>query len=191
MGGMIFPRKEEIAGGSGGNGGWGSGGDGSNGRIAVYYENSFSAPFTPNYLYDTGAGTLDSIFADGYESNDLLAWTWSVTDLGDLAASSSADYYGHCGMAATIDDTNQLYVSDSAPADETSYRARIYMDPNGLTMAAGDSLDLLKGGASARSTSPCKCAAIPAATKCAPPSTTIPRPGPTPPGTLSATIGPP
>lgn len=139
-----------AAGGNGGAGAYapyGSGGAGSKGRIAVYYENSFSAGFTPNYLFNTGATIVDSIFEDGFESGDFTAWSTSVTDSGDLAVTTSADFYGQYGMAATINDTNQLYVQDASPTDETGYRARFYLDPNGLTMGAGDVLNLLMGGA--------------------------------------------
>jgi hypothetical protein len=41
-------------------------------------------------------------------------------------------------MQVVIDDNNVLYVADDTPNAESHYRARFYLDPNGLTMASGN-----------------------------------------------------
>jgi len=53
-------------------------------------------------------------------------------------------------MKAVIDDTTAIYVQDdpssgSGPNNETQYRARFYVNPNSITMANGDILDLFNG----------------------------------------------
>ena len=42
-------------------------------------------------------------------------------------------------MAALIDNTTIMYVTDDSPISEARYRARFYFDPNSLTMANNDS----------------------------------------------------
>jgi hypothetical protein len=51
-------------------------------------------------------------------------------------------------MQATINDSAPLYVTDASPAAEPRYRARFWFNPNGITMAGGDThtiLDALDG----------------------------------------------
>jgi hypothetical protein len=76
----------------------------------------------------------DLIFADGFESGDLSAWsTFSETGGGDLAPSgASALGATATGLQALVDDTAALYVRDDSPAGEGRYRARFYFDPNGF-----------------------------------------------------------
>lgn len=69
----------------------------------------------------------------------------AVNDSGDLAASNSADYWGLQGMQAVVDDNTPIYVQDDTPNSETQDRTRFYLNPNGLTMAGGDILDLFTG----------------------------------------------
>jgi RHS repeat-associated protein len=113
------------------------------GRIAVYYENTFSGNFTPGYLQKQD--TADTLFNADFETANLSQWTSNVNDAGDLSASDSADYWGLYGMKAVIDDTAALYVQDDTPNNETQYRARFYFNPNSLTMASGDILELFTG----------------------------------------------
>ncbi len=89
--------------------------------------------------------TSDLIFANGFETGTLSAWSSSVTDSGDLSATSAAALVGSRGMAAVIDDTNTLYVTDGAPSAETRYRARFYFDPNSITLPSGSSHTLFNG----------------------------------------------
>ena len=72
----------------------------------------------------------DRIFGDGFESNDLTAWSASQADSGDLATSSAAAVAPTAyGLRAAVDDTTGLYVQDDSPEDEPRYRARFYVDP--------------------------------------------------------------
>ena len=83
-------------------------------------------------------GTTELIFADGFESGNLAAWSSSIVDGGDLSASTSAALFGSQGLQAMIDDNNAVVVIDESPALETRYRARFYFDPNSIPMAIGD-----------------------------------------------------
>ena len=95
---------------------WNSPSDGSTSAIAAQ---RFLAP--------------DLIFADGFESGDLTAWSNAVTDGGDLSAAVAGAMAGTgSGLEAVVDDTAGLYVQDDSPSDEDRYRARFYFDPNGF-----------------------------------------------------------
>ena len=125
-------------------------GSGAMGRIAVYYlaDNGFTGSFTPGYLEK--AGEEDSIFSNDFESGDLAGWISTVNDSGDLGASDSADYWHNYGLSAAIDDAVDIFVRNDStaefgPENEKEYRARFYVNPNGLAMASGDALDLLTG----------------------------------------------
>jgi hypothetical protein len=85
------------------------------------------------------------IFADGFESGDLSAWTPNSIDGGDLSASPSAALVGTQGMQVLIDDNNTIYVNDDTPNAEPRYRARFYFDPNSIPMASGDAHFIFKG----------------------------------------------
>jgi arylsulfatase A-like enzyme len=89
--------------------------------------------------------TADLIFANGFESGNLFAWSSSATDLGDLSANSSAALIGNYGLQAVIDDNVSIYVTDDSPNTETRYRARFYFDPNSIAMPNGDTHYLFYG----------------------------------------------
>jgi hypothetical protein len=75
----------------------------------------------------------DLIFADGFESGDVSAWSASQTDAGDLAVTGAAAMASTAfGAQATVDDRTGLYVQDDSPNGETRYRARFYLDPSGF-----------------------------------------------------------
>ena len=101
------------------------------------------ATFTPTMT--TTPNAMDLIFADGFESGNLSAWTSSTIDLGDLNVSPSAALIGTQGLQAVIDDNNNIYVTDDSPNAEPRYRARFYFDPNSITMASGDAHFIFKG----------------------------------------------
>ena len=86
----------------------------------------------------TPGPVTDFIFADGFESGNLSAWTSNVTDGGDLSVSSAAAIVGGKGLQAVIDDNNAIYVTDDTPNAERRYRARFYFDPNSISMVSGD-----------------------------------------------------
>ena len=66
--------------------------------------------------YINVAPLTDLIFADGFEDNNLSAWSSAVTDGGNLSASTAAAMLGSYGMAAYINDNNPLYVVDQSPS---------------------------------------------------------------------------
>jgi hypothetical protein len=83
-----------------------------------------------------------AIFSDNFETGDLSRWSGGKFDGGDLAASAAARAVGAYGMAAVIDDNNQIHVTDQTPAAEKSYLARFRFRPNGVAMAQGDQFTL-------------------------------------------------
>ena len=113
------------------------GSPGSQGRIAVYYQSSFSGNFTPGYLQK---GSLaDIILQDGFESGDLSKWSSSATDGGNLSATPASSYLGTYGLQAIIPsgDANSKYVMDSLPSSMDSYHTRFYVNPMGVTITNG------------------------------------------------------
>jgi RHS repeat-associated protein len=91
----------------------------------------------------TATGASDLIFADGFESGGLAAWSSSTTDGGDLSATSSAALLGGYGLQALIDDSSAIYVVDESPASEPRYRVRFYIDPNSIALGSTGAYDLL------------------------------------------------
>src|SRR6185295_8110411 len=87
----------------------------------------------------------DLIFADGFESGNLSAWTSSTTDLGDLSVSAAAALVGTQGMQALIDDNNVIYVTSDHPNAETRYLANFRFDPNSIPMVNGDTHTIFGG----------------------------------------------
>ena len=95
--------------------------------------------FTPTaFPTSTPTPVSDLIFADGFESGNLSAWSSNANDGGDLSANSTAALLGAFGSLAVIDDNNPIYLSDNSPNAETHYRARFYFDPNSIRMANND-----------------------------------------------------
>jgi hypothetical protein len=75
----------------------------------------------------------DVIFADGFESGDLSAWSSAATGGGDLTVAAEAALGSTAaGLRGVVDDTAALYVQDDSPEDEPRYRARFHFDPNGF-----------------------------------------------------------
>lgn len=71
----------------------------------------------------------DLIFRDGFESGDLLAWSVSSTDGGDLSVSPAAALASTSfGLHAAVNDTATLDVQDNTPSNENRYRVRFYLD---------------------------------------------------------------
>ena len=86
----------------------------------------------------TPACLPDLIFADGFESSNLLAWSARAIGGGDLRTSATAALVGSQGMEAVINDNIAMYVTDQRPEAESRYRARFYFDPNSMVMTSGD-----------------------------------------------------
>jgi len=89
---------------------------------------------TPTATSTPVPGT-EVIFADGFETGNLTAWTANVNDSGDLNVSNLAALVGGQGLRAVVDDNNAIYVTSDHPNSEVRYRARFYFDPNTITMA--------------------------------------------------------
>ena len=87
--------------------------------------------------YDEFSGVV-GIFADGFESGDLSAWSSAQTDLGDLRVTTEAAIGGSYGLQAVLDDNRSIYVVDETPAMEDAYQVRFYFDPNSISMASGN-----------------------------------------------------
>ncbi|MGB8983060.1 MAG: hypothetical protein WCC12_14385, partial [Anaerolineales bacterium] len=122
------------------------GGSGRYGRMAVYYQSDQSG-FTGSYspLYLQRENTPDTLFISDFETGILTpAPQWDAS-VGNLSASTSANYWEDFGLQVPVDDNNSAYVENNLPQSEPEYRARIYLDPNSLTMAASDVLDLFTG----------------------------------------------
>jgi uncharacterized repeat protein (TIGR01451 family) len=92
---------------------------------------------------DNGASettnALDLIFADGFETGDTSRWSTVANDGNLTVTADAAMGASSMGMQTLINDTNSLYVEDSTPLDEPSYRARFYIDPNGFDTGVAQS----------------------------------------------------
>jgi hypothetical protein len=80
----------------------------------------------------------DLIFANGFESGNLSAWSASVTDGSDLSVTTSAGLVGSFGLRTLIDNNSAIYLTDHTPNAEARYRARFYFDPNSIAMSNGN-----------------------------------------------------
>jgi hypothetical protein len=89
--------------------------------------------------------SADLIFKDGFETGTFSAWSASVVDGGDLSVSADAALVGGYGLRAQLDDNVSIFVTDERPASERRYRARVYFDPNSISMASGDTHVLFYG----------------------------------------------
>jgi hypothetical protein len=75
----------------------------------------------------------DHLFADGFDSGDLSAWSYAATDDGDLRVVPRLDGEGTSyALLGEVDDTASLYVEDDSPQDEGRYRAGFEFDPSGF-----------------------------------------------------------
>jgi FtsP/CotA-like multicopper oxidase with cupredoxin domain len=85
-----------------------------------------------NWGSPTSASVLvgDVIFADGFETGSLGAWSRSVGGPGNPVVTRGAALRGTTwGMAVALGA--DAYVVDEHPSAETSYDARFWYDPNG------------------------------------------------------------
>ena len=122
--------------------------DAENRLVSVFSEGPPATPTPTSTATATPSPTptqasQDLIFADGFESGDLSAWSSSSTDGGDLSAASAAALQGAYGLQAVIDDNTRLLVVDESPEAEPRYRARFYFDPNSIPMEEGDAHSIL------------------------------------------------
>jgi uncharacterized protein YjiK len=100
---------------------------------------------TPTFTPSPTSPVPDLIFADDFESANLLAWTASSTNGGNLSVSPNAAMLGSYGMQLTFTNTTTMLIRDDSPNAEPRYRARFYFHPNSITMATGDNITLFQG----------------------------------------------
>jgi hypothetical protein len=119
------------------------------GTSGTYYFDAFASTSgnplgpDPGITLPSPPPTPEQIFDDGFESGDLSAWS-AWTNQEDLIVGASAALVGEQGLEAIVDDTAPRYLSDWTPTSLKAYAARFYFDPNGITMASGNSHVLLK-----------------------------------------------
>jgi thermitase len=87
----------------------------------------------------------DVIFADGFESGNVSAWSSSVGGSGDLSVSAGAKLVGSQGLELRIDDNAPVYLVENSPNAEAHYRARFYFDPNSMPMVNGNAHTIFYG----------------------------------------------
>ena len=104
---------------------------------------------TPTPTLTAPPPSPDLLFADGFESGGLSAWSASVAGGGDLSASASALLSSSYGMQAVVNDTAGIYVSDYTPLAEREYHARFYFDPNSISIPTGQGFSIFTGSSSA------------------------------------------
>jgi hypothetical protein len=73
----------------------------------------------------------DTVFADGFESGDLGAWSGSSGGSSRISVQAEAAIIGSYGLRAVISGNTPSYVRDESPSGETSAHARFWFDPNG------------------------------------------------------------
>jgi subtilisin family serine protease len=71
-----------------------------------------------------------TLFADGFESGNTSAW--SATS-GSASVMSGGAQAGSSKLQTPIGSGASGYLQDNTPANEVSYHARFYFNPNGLT----------------------------------------------------------
>ncbi len=91
-----------------------------------------------NWTDKTDSGNL---FNDNFESGNLSNWDATSTDSGDLDVHEDAAFVQLYGLSTTIDDANSIYAQDNFTS-ASSYYARLYVNPNSLTMSSGDTFTI-------------------------------------------------
>ncbi|HJX60967.1 MAG TPA: multicopper oxidase domain-containing protein [Dehalococcoidia bacterium] len=86
----------------------------------------------------------DLIFSDGFESGNFSAWDATFGGPARISVTSAAALQGSFGMQSVITGNTPSYVTDNTPANESSYHARFYFDPNS-TISSGSAHDILAG----------------------------------------------
>lgn len=84
----------------------------------------------------------DTVFADGFESGTLGAWT--TVGSARLALRSTAAAAGLYGLAVTLAGKSAAYVVDASPAAETTYHVRFSLDPTAASTGSR-SIEVLTG----------------------------------------------
>ena len=86
---------------------------------------------------------MADLFNDPFETGDVSLWSASQIGGGDLSVATAAKLHGSYGLSVLINDTGALWVRKDFASPNTRFRCRVYIDPNGLTMANGDEFVIL------------------------------------------------
>ena len=89
-------------------------------------------------------GPSDAVFADGFETGNVNAWSSVLTNGGKLSVTAAAARAGTYGLQAQISGTTAMYVADTSPVALNSYHARFAYAPNNVTIGSGKTHDLLQ-----------------------------------------------
>jgi hypothetical protein len=120
-------------------------GNGSHTLTVKAYDMSDNSVTSSGVGVNVGSGGSDTIFADGFESGNSSAWSSETDTENDLNVNSSAAIHGSSGLSVLIDNTTNMYVTNTTPENETRYRARFYLDPNSISMASNDGFTVMQG----------------------------------------------
>jgi hypothetical protein len=93
----------------------------------------------------TTTTSIPGLFADGFESGGVGAWSAAATNGGKLRVSSAAALTGAYGLEAAITNTTSEYVADLSPLAAAAYRASFGFDPNGVSVPNRKLHDLFVG----------------------------------------------
>jgi hypothetical protein len=114
----------------------------------------------------TATQAASSVFADDFESGNLLAWSGSVKDGKSLRVTGSAAYQGSYGLEARINDTHNIYVFSNTPdfyppqnprlgyTYIQQYAASFFFNPNSLKMRTGNEHTIFEGTSTNRKMGP-------------------------------------
>ena len=84
-----------------------------------------------------GSPPPDAIFADGFASGTLAAWSaatnLTAANVRNPAALHGSDPYG---LRVAVRGGRRHFLTDTTPAAEPSYHARFYLDPNATATGA-------------------------------------------------------
>lgn len=92
----------------------------------------------------TPTSATDLIFADGFENGTLSGWNAVAGTSSQLSVLAAALQSGSYGMKAQINNGVSGYVVNNSPTNESSYRARFYLHPNGAALSTS-AQDVLVG----------------------------------------------
>ena len=88
------------------------------------------------------------LFADGFEAGNFTAWSATGGNSARISISTGSAQAGTRKLQAQIGAGTSGYVQDNTPANETSYHARFYFKPNGITTGTGSTpaaIDIFDG----------------------------------------------
>ena len=79
----------------------------------------------------------DAIFSDGFDTGAFSAWSATGGNTARISVTTGGQGGTADRMQAQISGGASGYVQDNTPANEPTYHARFYFNPNGLTTGSG------------------------------------------------------